>query len=763
MRYLSLNRLALKKGLSAHWPLILLLLAHFGLGVIYSTTIPIWEAYDEWGHYPYVRYVATYHALPPPGIQLAERNDESFQPPLYYILTALATFWIDTSDGLQPTVNPHAFSGTGQGGLNVAIHSDAEAFPYHGTVLAIHLARLVSVAIATGGLLATYSIARLVFPCRREIALGTTALNAFWPQYLFMGGVVNNDILVTVLSSLTLFFLLKIVLGDLNTRDLFLLGSSLGLALISKNNALALLPLTLIGVGVGIAKDPGGRRAPRIILKWSLAFLLGLAFVSGWWFARNLSTSGQVITRYPKRVSYLSLAITDPLLFARSLHWDALPRALRYSFITFWASFGWGNVAPPKWVYTLYRFLCLGGAVGIALLLIRRPPSKTKVALYISILIIISFIAIPTYLVLHSGHFYLLPGRYILPAISAVSLLLFLGWAELVPRRFSPLIAATTALLLFSLALITPFRYIAPAYARPLLLDETELQEVKHPLHFRFGEAMELVGYETDKDSLEPGQAVMVTLYWRCLAEMDDNYTIAVQVLGPDYESYGDINTYPGRGNYATTLWRIGDVIEDTYRISISKKFPAPALAQIKVAAFLHTTLEHLPALDSKGNLIGDSVIFGRIRVSSLAREVPEIPNRVHVRFGDAISLRGYGLPKQLHCGDNLPITLYWETLGTVDRDYTVFLHVVDAQGNVVAQHDSQPRSGAYPTSLWMPGEIVEDEHIVPIPDAIPPGEYHLLTGLYSLDTLERLPAFDDEGHSLPSHQFVISGIQISN
>ncbi|HAL61294.1 MAG TPA: hypothetical protein DCP08_02680 [Chloroflexi bacterium] len=763
MRYLSLERAAFGKPFWAHWPLILILLAHFGLGVVYSTTIPLWEAYDEWGHYPYVRYVATYHALPPPGIQLAERNDESFQPPLYYILTALATFWIDTSDGLQPTVNPYAFSGTGQGGLNMAIHSDAEGFPYQGTVLALHLARLVSVAIATGGLLFTYFIAHLVFPRRREIALGTTALNAFWPQYLFMGSVVNNDILVTALSSLTLFLLLKTVLSELKTRDLCLLGSSLGLALISKNNALALVPLALIGVGVGIAKEPGERRTPRTILKWSVVFLLGVSLTSGWWFARNLFTSGQVLTRYPKRVSHLSLAITNPLLFIRGLHWDTLPRALRYSFVTFWASFGWGNVAPPEWVYMLYRFLCLGGAVGIALLLVRRPPVKIKMLLFMLILAIGFIIAIPTYLVLHSGHFYLFPGRYILPAISAVSLLLFLAWAELVGRRFEPLMAATMALSLFILALITPFRYIAPAYARPPLLDEVDLQEVEHPLHVRFGEAMELVGYKTDKDSLQPGQALTVTLHWRCLREMDENYTIAVQVLGPDYESYGGINTYPGRGNYATSLWRVGDIVQDTYRIAVSKEFPAPALAQIKVAAFSQPTLEHLPALDAKGNLIGDSAIFGRTRVSSLAQELPEIFNRVDVRFGDAVSLRGYRLSLQLHSGDDLPITLYWEALQTIDRDYTVFLHVVDARGNVIAQHDSQPRSGGYPTTLWMPGEMVEDEHAVPIPDSLPSGEYSLLIGLYSLDTLERLPAFGNDGRSLPFHQLVISGLQVSN
>ena len=73
--------------------------------------------------------------------------------------------------------------------------------------------------------------------------------------------------------------------------------------------------------------------------------------------------------------------------------------------------------------------------------------------------------------------------------------------------------------------------------------------------------------------------------------------------------------------------------------------------------------------------------------------------------------------------------------------DYTVFVHVPNSSGTISG--DAQPVSGNYPTSLWQPGEVIEDVHSLPagsnlkIPRA--------MVGLYRLDTGERLP-IDDSG-----------------
>jgi hypothetical protein len=175
----------------------LILLTHIALGVFYSLAVPIWEANDEWGHYEFVRYVAREHRLPPPGTKLIEWNDESHQPPLYYLLSGLATSWIDASDDLKPWKNEYRF--TPIRGISKALPTkEAAIFPYRGTVLSIHVARLVSVLLSTVTVWATYLIGCTAFPTRRDIALGATAINAFWPQFLFIGSMVTNDIMVTL-------------------------------------------------------------------------------------------------------------------------------------------------------------------------------------------------------------------------------------------------------------------------------------------------------------------------------------------------------------------------------------------------------------------------------------------------------------------------------------------------------------------------------------------------------------------------------------
>ena len=110
--------------------------------------------------------------------------------------------------------------------------------------------------------------------------------------------------------------------------------------------------------------------------------------------------------------------------------------------------------------------------------------------------------------------------------------------------------------------------------------------------------------------------------------------------------------------------------------------------------------------------------------------------------FGEIITLEGYTLAP---AGDGLAVTLFWRAVDSPQVDYTTFVHVVDAAGEIVAQADAQPRQGRYPTSIWSPGELVVDELAV---GAIPPGEYQVYVGWYRWDTLERLPVTSGEAES---------------
>jgi len=84
-------------------------------------------------------------------------------------------------------------------------------------------------------------------------------------------------------------------------------------------------------------------------------------------------------------------------------------------------------------------------------------------------------------------------------------------------------------------------------------------------------------------------------------------------------------------------------------------------------------------------------------------------------------------------------LTLYWQAVGEMDTDYTVFAHLVDGKGTVWGQHDSVPMNGTHPTTLWQPGEFVTDAHLLALPPDLPPGDYALEVGLYQVETGLRL------------------------
>jgi len=738
---------------------ILILLAHLALGVLYSIAVPIWEAHDEWGHYAFVRYLGTERAFPPPGTKLVERYDESHQPPLYYILGALATFWINTDDGLEPIMNPYATIGDGTGGVNFTVHRwEAESFPYKGTVLGIHVTRLVSVLLSTLVVWTTYLIGRSLFPAREELALGAMAINAFWPQFLFMGSVVNNDIMVTTFACLVLLLLIKIVVHGAGFKDWLALGLCLAGAFASKRNALSLFPLAIVGLSIPAIRKLKKIPAP---LRWVIVALLVLSSALAWWLFQNVILRLPYFRAYARALSQAG-AFLDPSIVAERLNWHSFLDFSQYAFMTFWAVFGWGNIGIETWIYDLVAFVCLLAGLGLLFLLGKKSGPQVRLGLVMLMADVFFVTAMPMYISLYKGRIFLMPGRYVLPTISAVSVLLSVGLAGPVPARVARTLMAVVAAVMFAFALLVPFRYILPAYAEPPLLSPAELQAIQNPLQVNFDNKAELLGYDVGRGRVRAGEAIAITLYWRCLGRMEHNYTLAVQVLGPDYRSYGGVNLYPGRGNLATSLWQVSDAFSETYWIPVAPDVPAPVMGRIKVALFIDdSTQEHLPVLDPQGQVADRSAVFGQIKI--VPRERPEyvIENQVHYELDGKVALIGYELTSPVDQEAGLYLRLYWQALSEMDEDYTVFVHWLDEGGQILTQQDNQPRSGTYPTGLWDKGEIVEDLYHLTVPAEVSAGQQPVIiaVGMYRLETLERLSISDENGQHLADDQIILKGV----
>lgn len=125
--------------------------------------------------------------------------------------------------------------------------------------------------------------------------------------------------------------------------------------------------------------------------------------------------------------------------------------------------------------------------------------------------------------------------------------------------------------------------------------------------------------------------------------------------------------------------------------------------------------------------------------------ERPQMPttaptHEITVPFGETIRLVGYDLDvSEAGPGGVLNVTLYWGAEGAAARPYTVFTHLINQNGELVAQKDNWPANGQWPPTCWQAGEIVVDPYTLSLPTQLQPGPYTLLVGLYDADTGIRL------------------------
>lgn len=169
---------------------------------------------------------------------------------------------------------------------------------------------------------------------------------------------------------------------------------------------------------------------------------------------------------------------------------------------------------------------------------------------------------------------------------------------------------------------------------------------------------------------------------------------------------------------------------------SLPPRFP-PRLARpdwVALAAVLAVTAVTILLLEPTGILHHNS--------SGLAAE-PAVADML-ADFGEQIALIGYTARRQTAVpGDIIPLELYWKALNRLDINFQVFVHVLAADGTLVAQSDKL-HPGEFPTRRWSLDAYVRDEHILTLPPDLPPGEYRVTTGLWVQAEGWRLPLLVD-------------------
>ncbi len=676
--------------------IIVLVVGYLALAATYSMVTPLGEGPDEPGHAKYVFFLAREARLP---VQcsapcVSDVPGEGHQPPLAYALAATALLWLPQEQRTFDLPGNLKFVWLGGNETNAVAHGSREYWPWKGAVLAWHLARLVNVGLGAVTVVVTYFAGRRMFGA--QVGLAAAAVIALNPQFLFTSGLVTNDTLLTLLCAGLLVLLVHT--GSKPIVQALAIGAVLGLALITKQSALVLVPIAglwCLGAGTeraGVRSQESGVRSqnrerpndrtaerpnqefkaenqeprttePRArnqpgLRQWLVPVItrgvcvFGMALlISGWWYLRNWRLYGDPLGLAVFQAEFVTQAFEANRL-------DAWLSGIVTLHNSFWARFGWMNVPAPSWVIGCALVLELLAVAGIVrgLLAWRAVPATqpTNMPWYLPLVQWWPLILLPVLTFAWLVSFALTAGlvawqgRLLFPALPAVAIILGYGLVRLREPR-------------------------------------SQESGVRSQESGVTTENSELRTAELQNDRTENPEPMPLPLL-RCAAPN-----------GRGARSAGAtriLSWLAALGGFGIALWLPFGVIEPAY------------------------PFQTLPAAEAVGRL--GTPVYARFAARADER---------------GAELRGVRIDGSPRPGETLTVTLIWHALGRQNRNWQVFIHLVDDQETILAEDNREPRNGQLRMSQWVVGDWVEDPHPLKLPADIAPGTYRIRVGLWYIKT----------------------------
>jgi hypothetical protein len=294
----------------------------------------------------------------------------------------------------------------------------------------------------------------------------------------------------------------------------------------------------------------------------------------------------------------------------------------------------------------------------------------------------------------------------------------------------------------------------------------TSIPDIPHPLSLWADDAIHVLGFDLDRVSLRAGETAYLTLYLTAAQELADYYSPYLQLGDRLYRWTTD-------SRLNTPWWRPGEIVVERYEVTVPINTP-PGAYPLALGISNLSQGEDL-ALSNGDNTVTlpSTILVGPPEIAAsddaLHAALANLNSRIAL-LGASASARGQAVqtpwtePLRVHPGDNIQVWLDWYALTTVDQPYTVFVHLIDGNSRLWAQHDYTPMGGAFPTFLWIPrwveGQQVSDPYRLSVPPDAPPGDYWIEVGMYGMTNLRRVYLFDRQGN-LAGDRYVLGPVRV--
>ncbi len=231
---------------------------------------------------------------------------------------------------------------------------------------------------------------------------------------------------------------------------------------------------------------------------------------------------------------------------------------------------------------------------------------------------------------------------------------------------------------------------------------------IRNRLDARLG-PLTLLGADFDRDDAAPGDPVFVTIFWRAEEQPPEELTFQLELVAPDGSPVTRYDVSPVAPWHPTHRWQSGDVWRGQY-------------------------LFHLPAALDSGDYAWQISNLRISRPKGLHVTAPDrdfTPPPVELEIDTRLENTATLLGANLETDGDLTVTLVWRAESETRVSYHVFLHLIGPDGRLLVQSDGIPARWSRPTTGWIPGEYIADEHVLVIPPDASAGEYELSAGMY--------------------------------